>query len=166
VYKRQPYEPGALYKRELPCIQAVLELGPRLDLLIVDGYATLDPTGRPGLGARAAEAIGIAVIGVAKTPFRAATHAAEVIRGTAKRPLYVTTTGEFTAAEAAKIVAGMAGPHRLPMALSRVDSLARGRVLPISNDEHLGRELKHTSSDHSSVQAREYVDRTGSTETP
>ena len=38
-----PYEPGALFKRELPCIRAVFGLGPRLDLLVIDGYATLDP---------------------------------------------------------------------------------------------------------------------------
>ena len=48
-----PYEPGALFKRELPCIRAVLALNGPLDLLVVDGYATLDPGGRPGLGAYA-----------------------------------------------------------------------------------------------------------------
>ena len=32
-----PYEPGALYERELPCIRTVLDLAPRLGLLIVDG---------------------------------------------------------------------------------------------------------------------------------
>ncbi|MCA0296625.1 MAG: endonuclease V [Actinobacteria bacterium] len=128
-----PYEPGALYKRELPCIRAVLALGPRLDLLIVDGYATLDPQGRPGLGAHAADALGIPVIGVAKTPFRGATHAAEVIRGTSTRPLYVTTAGGLAIADAARIVVDLAGANRIPTALARVDNLARGRVLP-SND--------------------------------
>ncbi|WP_222117206.1 endonuclease V [Cellulomonas sp. SLBN-39] len=43
-----PYEPGALYRRELPCIEAVVALGPPLDLLVVDGYATLDAGGGPG----------------------------------------------------------------------------------------------------------------------
>lgn len=126
-----PYEPGAFYQRELPCIQAVLALGPRLDLLIVDGYATLDPAGRPGLGARAAEAIGVPVVGVAKAPFRTASHAVEVIRGAATRPLYVTAAGPLTAADAARIVASMAGPHRLPTAVARVDRLARGKAEPI-----------------------------------
>ncbi|MDO5068339.1 MAG: endonuclease V [Propionibacteriaceae bacterium] len=64
-----PYEPGALYKRELPCIRTARELASRLGFLIVDGYATLDPQGRPGLGLHAAQALGIPVIGVAKTPF-------------------------------------------------------------------------------------------------
>ena len=108
IDQTEPYEPGALYKRELPCIEAVLTLGPRLDLLIVDGYATLDPAGRPGLGAHAAEALGIPVIGVAKTPFRGASHAAEVVRGAASRPPYVTAAGGLTIDEAATIVAELA----------------------------------------------------------
>jgi deoxyribonuclease V len=120
-----PYEPGALFKRELPCIEAVLALARQLELLIVDGYATLDPAGRPGLGAHAAEAFNLPVIGVAKTPFRAATHARKVIRGVATRPLYVTTAGNIEIDAAAKIVADMAGPHRIPFALARVDHLAR-----------------------------------------
>lgn len=126
-----PYEPGALFKRELPCIGAVLALNGPLDLLIVDGYATLDPDGRPGLGAFAADAFDLPVIGVAKTPFRTATHAIEVIRGTATRPLYVTAAGGIGIDEAARIVAGMAGPHRVPSALARVDRLARGRAQPV-----------------------------------
>jgi len=126
-----PYEPGALFKRELPCIGAVLALNGPLDLLVIDGYATLDPHGRPGLGAYAADAFNLPVIGVAKTPFRTATHAIEVIRGTATRPLYVTAAGGIGIDEAARIVAGMAGPHRVPSALARVDRLARGRAQPI-----------------------------------
>lgn len=120
-----PYEPGALFKRELPCIRAVLAHAEPLDLLLVDGYATLDPGGRPGLGARAAAAFGVPVIGVAKTPFRGATHAIEVVRGDTRRPLYVTAAGGIRADEAARIVAEMAGPHRMPSALTRVDRLAR-----------------------------------------
>jgi deoxyribonuclease V len=127
-----PYEPGALFKRELPCIRAVLALNGSLDLLVVDGYATLDPGGRPGLGAYAADAFNLPVIGVAKTPFRAATHAIEVIRGTATRPLYVTAAGGIGIDEAARIVAGMAGPHRVPSALARADRLARGRAQPVA----------------------------------
>lgn len=130
ITRAAPYEPGALFERELPCIRAVLALGPHLQLLVVDGYATLDPHGRPGLGAHAADALGIPVIGVAKTPFRTATHAAKVIRGAATRPLYVTAAGGLDTAEAARIVAAMAGPNRIPAVLARVDGLARGRVRP------------------------------------
>lgn len=129
-----PYEPGALYKRELPCIRAVLADAPKLELLVIDGYATLDPQGRPGLGAHAAEALGIPVIGVAKTPFLTATHAVEVSRGSATRPLFITTAGSITAAEAVRLVADMAGPYRIPDALARVDRLARGRIEPDPTD--------------------------------
>lgn len=129
-----PYESGALYKRELPCIEAVLALAPPIELLVVDGYATLDPDGRAGLGAHAAHEFGIPVIGVAKTSFRSATHAVEVRRGSATRPLYVTTAGGVPVDEAARLVAAMAGSHRLPDALARADRLARGRAQPRTAD--------------------------------
>jgi deoxyribonuclease V len=120
-----PYEPGAFFRRELPATRAVLARARGLDLLIVDGYVDLDPAGRPGLGARLHDEIRMPVIGVAKTAFRSATHAAAVYRGVAKRPLYVTAAG-LTIAQAAELVAAMAGPHRLPDALRRVDRLSRG----------------------------------------
>jgi deoxyribonuclease V len=120
-----PCEPGALFKRELPCIAAVLALAGPLDLLVVDGYATLDADGQPGLGVHAADLFHLPVIGVAKTPYRTATHAARVLRGTATRPLFVTVAGGIELAEAARIVANMAGPYRLPTALARADRLAR-----------------------------------------
>jgi deoxyribonuclease V len=94
--------------------------------LIVDGYADLDPTGRAGLGARAAAEFAVPVIGVAKTRFATATHAVEVRRGGATRPLYVTATG-LPAGVAAELIRTMAGRHRLPDGLRRVDALARGR---------------------------------------
>lgn len=126
------YESGLFYKRELPCLRTVVELAPRLQILVIDGYATLDPNGRPGLGAHVAKDVGIAVIGVAKTQFRGATHSIEVRRGSATKPLYVTAAGDITDREAAQIVTGMAGAHRLPTVARRVDLLARGRSLPVS----------------------------------
>jgi deoxyribonuclease V len=121
-----PYEPGRFFKRELPCIRAVLEGVEPLELLIVDGYVDLDPDGRPGLGAHVREELGLPVIGVAKTAFHTATHAIEVLRGEATKPLYVTAAG-LPVADAAAYVTAMTGPFRLPDALRRVDALARGR---------------------------------------
>ena len=46
-----PYRPGLFYLRELPPLRAVLDGAGPLDLLVIDGYADLDPAGRPGLGA-------------------------------------------------------------------------------------------------------------------
>ena len=95
-----------------------------LSLLVVDGYADLDPGGRPGLGAHANAALGVAVIGVAKTAFRAATHAVTVLRGTSVRPLFVTAAG-MPQDQAADLVRRMAGQHRLPDAIRRAGTLAR-----------------------------------------
>jgi deoxyribonuclease V len=119
------YRPGSFYERELPAIRVVLDGAGPLDLLVVDGYVDLDPDGRPGLGAHVHALVGVPVVGVAKTAFRTATHAVPVRRGTARRPLYVTAAGVPLAA-AAELVARMAGPHRIPDALRRVDALARG----------------------------------------
>jgi deoxyribonuclease V len=121
-----PYQPGEFYRRELPPLRAVLAgVGP-LNLLIVDGYVTLDPAGRPGLGAHAHAEFGVPIIGVAKTRYAPATHALPVLRGSAARPLYVTAAG-FPPDDAADLVRTMAGSFRLPDALRRADTLARSR---------------------------------------
>jgi deoxyribonuclease V len=123
-----PYEPGAFYRRELPCLRAVLAGAlADLELLIVDGYVDLDPSGRAGLGAHAHAEFGVPVIGVAKTRFAAATHAISVLRGQSANPLQVTAAG-LPLADAADLVRSMAGKYRLPDALRRVDQLARGHA--------------------------------------
>jgi deoxyribonuclease V len=119
-----PYQPGQFYRRELPPLHAVLDGLTGMTLLVIDGYADLDPAGKPGLGAHAQAEFGVPVIGVAKTAFRTATHAIPVLRGTSARPLYVTAAG-MPRTDAAELVRRMAGPHRMPDALRRVDTLAR-----------------------------------------
>ena len=57
---------------------------------------------------------GIAVIGVAKSRFRAAIHAVAVV-----------TAAGMPAADAADLVRHWAGRYRLPDALHRADTLAR-----------------------------------------
>jgi len=52
----QPYRPGQLYLRELPPLRAALDGLTGMNLLVVDGFADLDPDGRPGLGAHAHDA--------------------------------------------------------------------------------------------------------------
>jgi deoxyribonuclease V len=120
----EPYQPGRFFARELPAIQAVVAETLDVDVLIVDGYVDLDPRGRPGLGAHVHAQLGMPVIGVAKTGFHMATHAVAVNRGTATRPLYVTAAG-LRREEAVAVVTCMAGQHRIPDALRRVDALAR-----------------------------------------
>jgi len=125
VSRVSPYRPGEFYLRELPPpLRAVLPGLSGLGLLVVDGYADLDPSGRPGLGAHAHAEFGIPVIGVAKSPFRTATHAVPVLHGSSARPLLVTAAG-MPAADAADLVRDMAGRYRPPDALRRTDTLAR-----------------------------------------
>ncbi len=119
-----PYRPGEFFMRELPPLRAVLRRVRGLGLVVVDGYVDLDAGGRPGLGAHVRAEFGAAVIGVAKTPFRTATHAVPVLRGRSRRPLFVTAAG-MPLADAASLVRQMAGHFRLPDALRRADALAR-----------------------------------------
>ena len=109
----EPYRPGQFYLRELPALRAVLDDLTGMTLLVIDGYADLDPDGRPGLGARARDEFGVPVIGVAKSAFRAATRAIPVLRGTSARPLYVTAAG-IPGADAAWLIRHMAGRYRMP----------------------------------------------------
>jgi deoxyribonuclease V len=118
-----PYRPGEFFLRELPPLRAVLRHVRGLSLVVVDGYVDLDAGGRPGLGAHVRAEFGVPVIGVAKTPFRTATHAVPVLRGRSARPLFVTAAG-MPLADAAGLVRQMAGRFRLPDALRRADALA------------------------------------------
>jgi deoxyribonuclease V len=128
----QPYRPGALFERELPCILEVLGLvKTAFRAVLVDGYVDLDDAGTPGLGGQLHARLGgaVAVVGVAKTAYKGATHGVPVVRGGSARPLYVTARG-MVAADAARLVEGMHGEHRIPTLLKRADQLARGLVEP------------------------------------
>jgi deoxyribonuclease V len=122
-----PYQPGQFYRRELPCLLAVL--APRLDevgTVLVDGYVWLRDEHSPGLGAHLYEALGrkVAVIGVAKSCFQSAAAAKPVLRGGSKRPLFVTAAG-LDLITAAACVRRMHGGYRIPTLLRRVDQCCR-----------------------------------------
>jgi deoxyribonuclease V len=133
-----PYEPGRFFVRELPPLRAVLsQFGP-VAVVVIDGFVDLDPAGRPGLGRHLYEAVGVPVVGVAKTRFRGADHACAVRRGTAIRPLIVTSVG-LPVEEAAVHVASMAGRFRVPDVLRLVDRIARSgdvSLRAIPGDRH------------------------------
>ena len=123
-----PYEPGAFYKRELPCLLAVLrQIEQPLKVLIVDGYVRLGE-GRPGLGEHLWDAMegAVAVVGVGKTRFRSA-PAVALCRGGSVAPLYITSIG-MPLEQAVEHVRLMHGPYRLPTLLTRVDCLSKGRT--------------------------------------
>ena len=127
IYEAKDYQPGAFYRRELPCIQAVLDkLNQPPTCIVVDGYVWLDGNHRPGLGAQLYEALNceVPVIGVAKNPFKETDHATELRPGKSDRPLYITAVG-LPVAQAVVNIGAMHGPYLLPTILKRVDQLSR-----------------------------------------
>jgi deoxyribonuclease V len=122
----EAYVPGQFYRRELPCLLAVLgEVADPLELVVVDGYVWLADEDRPGLGAHLHQALGVPVVGVAKTHFAGARLAVPVVRGdSSTRPLFVTAAGMAVEA-AARSIREMHGPYRLPTLLRQVDQLCR-----------------------------------------
>ena len=121
------YVPGRFFERELPCILALVEtLDTMPSTIVIDGYVTLGPDERPGLGAHLFDALDrkTSIIGVAKNRFHDTPVSAELLRGRSTRPLYVTSAG--IAQEAAKrLIASMHGPGRIPSLLAAADRLSR-----------------------------------------
>ena len=128
----EPYEPGSFYRRELPCLLSVLRrLTVRPDVVVIDGYVWLASAERAGLGAHLYEALGtnVAVVGIAKTAFAGVERCAvvaQVFRGGSHRPLHVTAAG-MDLVLAAQCVRRMAGRHRIPELVRKVDRLARAK---------------------------------------
>ena len=123
------YIPGEFYKRELPCIAALLnKIGTHLlDAVIVDGHIYVDNNGTYGLGGRTFELLEgkIPVIGVAKTGFHTNKETVvEVLRGESKNPLHVSAIGMEVNLAAAKIKA-MYGPYRIPDILKKLDMVTK-----------------------------------------
>ncbi len=125
------YIPGAFYKRELPCLMAVLQQVPMVEVeaIVVDGYVTLDDEGKPGLGYHLYHHFdgAIPVIGVSKTRFHDNEHprfVREILRGVSQTPLYITAIGTDLD-KAALNVQRMEGTYRIPALLKRLDQLTR-----------------------------------------
>lgn len=122
-----PYEAGQFYKRELPCILALLkEVNQHVDVIIIDGFVTLGHEQHKGLGMHLYEALDgqIAVVGVAKRSFKNTPKACEVYRGNSEKPLYVTSVG-ISLEEAILNVRKMHGKHRIPALLKETDQICR-----------------------------------------
>jgi deoxyribonuclease V len=118
------YVPGEFFKRELPCLLAVLAKVPEtLNLIVIDGYVSLGT--QPGLGMHLWQALGeqVPIIGVAKTRYKSA-GAVEITRGRSRSPLFVTAVG-MDPNQAAESIRSMAGEARIPKMLKRADELAR-----------------------------------------
>ena len=123
-----PYEPGSFYKRELPCILALLEdVDKKPDAIVVDGFVKLGAEGRDGLGMHLYNAISreTPVIGVAKKEFTGTPPECQLLRGKSRKPLYITSVG-ISLEKAKKLIGNMHGDNRIPTLLKKVDQLCRG----------------------------------------
>ncbi|MGE6395371.1 endonuclease V [Chryseobacterium scophthalmum] len=123
------YESGAFYKRELPCILSLLKKIDLKngDLIIVDGYVTLDNSGKIGLGGYLYESLNkkYPVIGIAKNGFASEDDLRKtVFRGESKTPLFLTVVGIDTNDIKTK-VENMYGAYRMPTLLKKLDQLTR-----------------------------------------
>ena len=123
------YVPGEFYKRELPCILALIkkiELK-EIEALIVDGHVyTNNET--YGLGGHTWEALEkkIPIIGVAKRPFHSnGDTVKEVYRGDSKNPLYVSSIG-LELKKAVDYIKNMQGEFRMPTVLTELDKVTKG----------------------------------------
>src|SRR4030043_2374810 len=124
IPKVKSYIPGKFYKRELPCLIAVLGMiEEEIDSVIIDGYVDLGE--KPGLGRHLWRALECKkrIIGVAKKYFKGS-DPIKVLRGNSCQPLFVTSVGIEQHVVANRITC-MHGKFRLPTLLKQADSLSR-----------------------------------------
>lgn len=125
------YEPGAFYKRELPCIVSLLQQIPpgEIAAVIIDGFVVLNDEGLKGLGGYVYELLEgkVPVIGVAKSNFASLVHhKRELLRGDSSRPLFITAMG-MDVDVATECIRKMYGNYRIPELLKKLDTITRER---------------------------------------
>lgn len=123
----EDYVAGEFYKRELPCILALLDENNVMPhTILVDGYVYLDSDSRPGLGRHLYNALSgaVNVIGVAKRAFTGISKECELLRGKSNTPLYITSAGEELCV-AKQNIESMCGEFRNPTLLKLVDQQCR-----------------------------------------
>lgn len=126
----EEYESGEFFRRELPCILDMLaDINLKDDdVIIVDGYVTLNDDGKQGLGGYLYQELGgrIPVIGVAKTLFNQPNRERMALeKGGSRKPLYITAKG-MDLQQAYDNIRRMHGEYRMPTLLKRMDQLSRG----------------------------------------
>lgn len=122
-----PYQSGEFYKREMPCLLALIEqITEPFDVIIIDGFVFLDSEQKAGLGKHLYDNLTDKkpVIGIAKHAFFGIDERHAVYRGTSKHPLYVTAC-EFPVTAAKDLVKNLQGHFRLPDIVKQVDALSR-----------------------------------------
>lgn len=132
------YEPGRFYRRELPCILAMLDEMDVLpdvimpEVIIIDGFVYFGSQRYPALGRHLYDALNerVPVIGVAKNPAKNTPAEYELCRGNSRRPLYITAAG-MALDQAKKHIADMHGHFRIPALIKRADQLSRAAASPL-----------------------------------
>lgn len=125
----EEYEPGFFYKRELPCILSILKKISleNIEAIVIDGFVTLDDSGKLGLGGHLYEALNktIPIVGVAKNDFINLIRGKRLVyRGTSAKPLYITAAG-MELDVAADFIKSMHGDFRIPSLLKQLDVLTK-----------------------------------------
>ena len=130
----EAYEPGAFYKRELPCILSLLSKIKTkvnsIEAIVIDGYVILDDHNKLGLGGHLYNELGFdtPVIGVAKSGFHGNNkNVKELIRGDSKKPLYITALG-IDLESAFNNIKSMHGNFRMPTLLQVLDTKTKEKV--------------------------------------
>jgi deoxyribonuclease V len=121
------YLPGQFYRRELPCIlQLIEEHEIEPETIVIDGFVFLDGKYEPGLGKHLYEALNgrVAVVGVAKRPFKGIPPECELLRGKSRKPLYITSVG-MPLEIAKNSIKSMYGKYRVPALLRKTDQVCR-----------------------------------------
>lgn len=119
------YESGQFYKRELPCLLALIKNLKELPkYIIVDSYVYLNDN--LGLGGYLYEALNkeVIIIGVAKAPFTDISSATQIFRGDSKKALYITSAG-IQQEEAKELIKNMHGKFRIPTMIRLADRIGR-----------------------------------------
>lgn len=125
----EEYVPGQFYKRELPCIEALIQKISleKVETVIIDGHIYVDDSLKYGLGGYVWELLGkkIPVIGVAKNAFHSNKSTVESIyRGDSKKPLYISVIG-MDIKEAVAHLKKMHGDYRFPSILKELDTITK-----------------------------------------
>jgi len=123
------YIPGEFYKRELPCIKAVLDKVSlkELSAIIVDGHIYIDNEKNRGLGAHVWHLLGgtIPIIGVAKNAFFNNKEIVyELSRGNSNKPLFISSIG-IELRDAVQLINEMHGNYRMPTILKELDRITK-----------------------------------------
>lgn len=130
THEVHPYEPGAFYKRELPCLLNALQaITDPLELIIIDANVWLSDE-KMGLGGILYESLqkSTPVIGVSKTKYAGETEKViPVYRGDSQNPLYVSAMGINTE-KAVQLIKDMAGPYRIPTLIKLADTICRSSI--------------------------------------